>query len=57
MRSRIPQLVDALEGQVSEHHRFLIEMHLEHLGYLERAIAKLHQRIDEKSSPINTRLT
>lgn len=51
MRPKIPQLVDALEGQVGEHHRFLIRMHLEHLGYLEQAIAQLHQRIDEKIKP------
>jgi transposase len=51
MRSKIPQLVDALEGRVDEHHRFLIRMHLEHLGYLEQAIAQLQQRIDEKIKP------
>jgi transposase len=51
MRAKIPQLVDALEGRISEHHRFLIRMHLEHLGYLEQAIAQLHQRIDEKIKP------
>lgn len=51
MRPKIPQLVDALEGRVSEHHRFLIRMHLEHLGYLEQAIAQLYQRIDEKIKP------
>ena len=51
MRPKIPQLVDALEGRVNEHHRFLIRMHLEHLGYLEQAIAQLQQRIDEKIKP------
>jgi hypothetical protein len=39
MRPKIPQLVDALERRVSEHHRFLIRMHLEHLDYPEQAIA------------------
>ncbi len=51
MRPKIPQLVDALEGRLSDHHRFLIRIHLEHLGYLEQAIAQLHQRIDEKIRP------
>jgi len=51
LRHKIPQLVEALEGQVNEHHRFLIRMHLEHLEYLQQAIAVLRQQIDEKIKP------
>ena len=51
LRPKIPQLVDALEGHVNEHHRFLIRMQMEHLEYLEKAIAQLHQRIEEKIKP------
>jgi len=51
LRSKIPQLVEALEGHVNEHHRFLIQMQMEHLEYLEKAIARLHERIDEKIRP------
>lgn len=51
LRRKIPQLVDALEGHLREHHRFLVGMHLDHLGYLEEAIAHLDQRIDEKIKP------
>lgn len=51
LRHKIPQLADALEGEVSDHHRFLIRMHLEHLAYLQQAIAQLHERIDEKIKP------
>jgi transposase len=51
LRSKIPQLVEALEGRVNEHHRFLMRMQMEHLEYLEKAIAQLHERIDEKIKP------
>jgi transposase len=51
LRPKIPQLVEALEGYVNEHHRFLIQMQMEHLVYMDKAIAQLHQRIDEKIKP------
>ena len=51
LREKIPQLIEALEGEVSEHHRFLIRMHLEHMGYLKEAIAQLDERIAEKIQP------
>ena len=51
LRPKIPQLVEALEGRVNEHHRFLMQMQMEHLEYLEKAIAHLHERIDEKIKP------
>ncbi len=51
LRQKIPQLVDALEGRVDEHHRFLISMHMQHLAYLEQAIAHLCDRIAEKIKP------
>ena len=51
MRTKIPQLVEALEGYVSEHHRFLIRMHLEHLNYPEQTIAQRQLRINEKMKP------
>jgi transposase len=51
LRSKIPQLVEALEGHVNEHHRFLMQIQMEHLEYLERSIALLQQRIDERIKP------
>jgi len=56
LRSKIPQLVEALEGHVNEHHRFLIGMQMEHLAYLEQAIAELQRRIDEKMQPYQREL-
>jgi transposase len=51
LREKIPELIEALEGDVSEHHRFLIGMHLDHMGYLKEAVARLDDRIAEKMQP------
>src|SRR5207302_5762529 len=38
LRKKIPQLQLALEGHGTEHHRYLLERLLSHLGYLENQI-------------------
>jgi transposase len=56
LRPKIPQLMEALEGQVNEHHRILIGKQMDHLVYLEQSIANLQERIDEKMQPFNREL-
>lgn len=51
MRSKIASLEAALEGRVEEHHRFLLELHLRRLEELDRDLATLDARIDEKLAP------
>jgi transposase len=51
LRSKIPQLCLALEGQVTEHHRFVLGELLDHLGYLESQIERFTRRIEEVSRP------
>jgi transposase len=51
LRSKIPALREALHGRITEHHRFLLETLLEQLGFLEAQIARLDERIAEKSRP------
>lgn len=51
LRSKIPQLVEALEGKVEEHHRLLLRKHLDHLAYLQEAIAEINRLIEEKMQP------
>jgi len=51
MRQKLPQLIEALEGRVAEHHRFLLRMHLDHLAYLQQAVVELHNRIEDKIRP------
>jgi transposase len=45
LRGKIPQLRLALEGHVTEHHRFVLGRLLSHLGYVERQIERLSERI------------
>jgi transposase len=51
LRSKIPQLREALRGRFSEHHALLIGVSLEHLEHLEAAIARLDSRVDELMAP------
>jgi transposase len=51
LRAKLPQLRLALEGQVREHHRFLLALLLDQLDYLSAAVDKLSQRIGAIISP------
>lgn len=47
LRKKIPELTLALDGKLTEHHRFILGMHLEATRSIETAIAKLDARIAE----------
>lgn len=47
LRAKVPQLQEALLGEVTEHHRFLLKMLLEQVEFLEGHIARLSSRITE----------
>ena len=51
MRSKIPQLVEALTGQVRAHHRFMLQELLYQLDSLNQRIEALDQRIAELTRP------
>jgi len=51
LRGKIPQLCLALEGNVTDHHRFVLKQLTEHLDYLESQIETFSQRIEELSRP------
>lgn len=51
MRSKIPDLPVALEGRFGGHHAMLCRLHLDHIGYLEKAIAEPGARIDAMMQP------
>jgi len=40
------ELLEALRGQVSAHHRFMLKLHLDHIAALEQAIAAIEQEVD-----------
>jgi transposase len=51
LRAKIPQLEQALRGRVTEHHRFLLRLHLDHLDHLEQLSARLIERIEAVLAP------
>jgi transposase len=44
-------LVEALRGNVREHHRFLIKLHLDQIDALDKAVRELEARVDEHLDP------
>jgi transposase len=51
MRSKIPQLVEALRGVIRPNQRWLLGQQLEHICHLQRMINELDQQIDQLISP------
>jgi transposase len=45
LRKKIPQLQEALSGEIREHHRFLLGMLMDQVEFLERQIDRLTERI------------
>jgi transposase len=52
LRSKIPQLIDALSGGVTDHHRFMLKILLEQVQYVEGQIELFDQRIEAVMSPL-----
>jgi transposase len=46
LRSKIPELVEALTGRFREHHAFIARMHLERINALTGSIDRLTERIE-----------
>ena len=51
LRDKIPLLREALQGKVTEHHRFMLDALMDHLSYLESQIRRFNRRIDEAARP------
>ena len=51
LRGKIPQLKLALEGRVTEHHRFMLGTLLEQWEYLESLVKRLDGRIEDVMRP------
>ena len=45
------ELTDALEGFVTDHHRFMILLHLRHIEELDALVASLERRIEDEIAP------
>jgi transposase len=46
LREKIPQLREALHGGVTEHHRFMLKLLLEHLTFLEGTINRVSEHVE-----------
>ena len=51
LRAKIPELRLALRGRVTQHHRFLLRLHLDHVNYLEELLGRLSGHIEEVMAP------
>src|ERR1700758_1106670 len=51
LRRKIPELQLALQGKVTDHHRFLLRMLLDHIGHLDELERRLSGRIEEVLAP------
>jgi transposase len=51
LRAKIPQLRDALTGRFSDHHALVVGELLAHLDYLEEAVGRLSEAIEELVAP------
>ena len=45
------EVLEALRGHISSHHRFMLKLHLEHIDALDRAIATLEQEVGAGLKP------
>jgi transposase len=52
LRKKIPALTEALRGNVSDHHRFMLELHMGQIEQMEGQVAELDQRIDRVMGPL-----
>jgi transposase len=56
LRKKIPQLKQALTGRVREHHRFMLSEQLSHIDFLDEAMERLNQEVDERLRPFEQEL-
>jgi len=54
LKKKVNQLVKALEGNVTDHHRFLLKQHLAHIDFLVKQIETFDDAIRKKLSPYET---
>jgi transposase len=52
LRSKIPQLKEALTGQFTEHHRFMVRSLLRQVDHIDQQIESFDQRIEAVMSPV-----
>lgn len=56
LRKKRAELERALSGRVSDHHRLLLAVHLEHIDFLDESINRLSQEVSERLLPFEEEL-
>ncbi len=51
LKKKVDLLEKAVNGKLTDHHRFLLEMHLQNIDYLAMQIKKLDEEIEKKMVP------
>ena len=51
LKSKVPQLVEALNGRVTEHHKFLLRFHLDNIAFQLDRIHELDEEIQKRMVP------
>jgi transposase len=51
LKSKVPQLVEALNGRVTKHHRFLLRFHLDNIAFQLEQIQELDEEIQMRMVP------
>jgi transposase len=54
LRASKRDIVEALRGQVTQHHRFLLHLHLKQLESLEQSITSIEQRLGDVLGPFRS---
>jgi transposase len=57
LRNKIPELKLALEGRMTEHHRFLLRQLFDHLRFTESKLSEIEQEIDRRTRPFEDKVT
>ena len=53
LRNKIPELQLALEGRMTEHHRFLLRQLFDHLHFTESKLSEIEREIDRTHAPFS----
>ena len=56
LRNKIPELKLALQGRVTEHHRFLLRQLLDHLRFTESKLGEIEGEIDRRMRPFEDKV-
>jgi transposase len=51
LKCKVDQLVEALNGKVTDHHRFLLRLHLNNIAFLAEQIQEIDERIQNCMAP------